>query len=168
MRWLSCAVLVFSIASPAAAQRAQKRFAPADTTHSAHAWTPLRITKWGTLALSTTAAVYGFTQNRKADREYGDIERLCDATPDSCTRTSEGGAYSDAALEERYQSVVQRDSRAKSALLAGQIGIVASVVLFVLDLPKSATPQDIPYEPRPLRVGLLADGLAVQLTIATR
>ena len=169
MRALPCVILLLCLASPAAAQHAQKRFALADsTTRSAHGWTPFRIAKWSTLALSTTAAVYGFAQNRTADREYADIERVCDETPASCTRTTENGPYSDAALETRYQSVVQRDSRARSALLAGQIGIAASVVLFVLDLPKSTSPQDIPYEPRPIRVGFAGDVFTMQLSIATR
>lgn len=148
-------VLVLLWAAPAPAQHAQPRFADADTSakHAAR-WTTLRVAKWSTLTAATGAFVYGFVQNRSADRDYADIERLCQASASSCERVSSSGPYQDATLEARYQSVLSRDRRARSALLAGQLGIAASVVLFILDLPASAAPPDIPYEPHRLDLGL--------------
>lgn len=140
--------------TPALAQQAQSRFAAnQDTAANRPSWSVLRVAKWTSLLTSTGAAVYGFAQNRVADREYEDIERLCQDDPAACA-TQPGGGYLDAALEARYQSVVRRDDRARVALLAGQIGLAASVLMFILDLPESTTPDDIPYDPRPIRLNV--------------
>ena len=119
---------------------------------------PIRIAKWATLIAATGAAGYGFAENRRADREYEDIERECGATPALCAMDPATGSYTNLELEQRYQRVTERDDRARVALLAGQIGIAASVIMFIIDLPGTSTPDDIPYEPRPLRVGLGGDG----------
>lgn len=121
-------------------------------------WRPLRIAKWTTLLASGGLAAYGFSQNRIADGEYEDLERECDAFPPACVKVPGGEAYADAALEARYQKIVNRDDRARVALLAGQLGILASVVMFIVDLPDHEEPEDIPYEPKPIRIGLSRDG----------
>ena len=124
-------------------------------------WRPLRIAKWTTLLASGGVAAYGFSQNRIADGEYADLERECEASPVTCRKVPGGEQYADAALEQRYQQIVDRDDRAKVALLAGQLGILASVVMFIVDLPDREEPEDIPYEPKPLRIGLSRDGGAL-------
>lgn len=120
-------------------------------------WRPLRIAKWSTLLLSGGAAAYGFVQNRRADRDYEALERECAEAPTGCL-VLDNGAYADPALEQRYQRIVDRDRDARTALLAGQLGIAASVVMFIIDLPDREDPEDIPYEPRPIRFGLGRDG----------
>lgn len=152
------------------AQRAPSRLeAHADSALALRAgWSPVRLAKWSTLFAATGAAVYGFTQNRTADREYEDIERLCEETPTQCATKPGSSEYADPALESRYQRVVQRDDRAKLALLAGQVGLAASVLLFIMDLPEGSTPDDIPYDPRPLRFGVRADQLQLSLHLAVR
>lgn len=146
--WLVCAV------TPVAGQQVDARFASADTARAPRTWSTLRVAKWSTLAVSLGVVTYGFVENRSADREYTAIEKLCEQDASNCERVSETGPYRDAALESRYQSVVARDRHARNALLAGQVGIAASVILFVLDLPASATPQDVPYEPHRIRLGV--------------
>ena len=138
------------------AQRASERFAGQDTVRGdgRATWRPLRVSKWATLLASAGAAGYGFSQNRAADRAYEELERECDAMPVACATTPGTEVYANAALEARYQRIVERDDNARLALLAGQVGVVASVVMFIMDLPKNTTPEDIPYEPKPLRVGL--------------
>jgi hypothetical protein len=132
-----------------------------DTTQDVRsAWRPMRIVKWTSLIASTGAAAYGFSQNRVADREYEQLERDCEAAPFSCAKASESGPYLDTALEQKYQRILERDEDAKVALLAGQIGIAASVIMFIIDLPDRDDPEDIPYEPRPVRFGLSRDGRA--------
>jgi hypothetical protein len=119
---------------------------------------PLRIAKWTTLLVSGGAAAYGFTQNRTADREYEQLERECEAQPLTCLKGPDGETYANTELEARYQRILERDDRARLALLGGQIGIAASVVMFIIDLPKHTTPEDIPYDPKAYRVGLRRDG----------
>ena len=166
--FVSASALVLVVNAAGFAQGAPAARFTRDTTRAVHAWTPVRVAKWTVLAGSTAAVVYGFRQNRSADREYTAIEQLCKDNMAACARTSEKGPYTDAALEARYQAVVQRDSHAHTALLAGQLGIGASIVLFILDLPKNAAPQDIPYQPRSLRFGAEAGGFTVAYGLTFR
>ena len=155
-------VLMLTSASTAEAQRRNANFEVQDTAGRdlRPALRPLRIAKWATFLTSAGAAGYGFAQNRVADREYEDLERICEGNPALCEKVDDSDVYADAAMERRYQQIVERDDRARLALLAGQLGILASVALFIIDLPKSSTPEDIPYEPKPLRFGLGRDGSA--------
>jgi len=157
--------LLFTVAfaSPLLAQRAQPTFEAGDSVQQRahHAWRPLRIAKWSTLGAATAAVVYGFTQNRQADREYAGIEELCIQSPEQCARNADN-SYADAALEQRYQNVVTRDQHARLGLLLGQAGLVASVALFLLDLHNSAAPEDIPYEPKPFTVGAARHGVELR------
>jgi hypothetical protein len=119
---------------------------------------PLRIAKWTTLVIAGGAAAYGFSQNRIADRDYEALERECEASPPACAKVAGSDVYADPQLEQRYQNILERDDRARLALLGGQLGILASVVMFIIDLPDRETPEDIPYDPKPIRFGLRGDG----------
>ncbi len=170
MRWL---LLIAFCLTPLAAQAQEinDRFPAQDSgrVDVRYAWRPLRIAKWSTLLIAGGAAAYGFSQNRVADREYEDLEKECDANPAACLKVPGDDAYADPALEQRYQKIVDRDDRARLALLGGQLGILASVVMFIIDLPDRETPEDIPYDPKPLRVGLRRDGgaeLAIRLRVS--
>ena len=144
----------------AQAQEASDRFPARDSGHVdvRYPLRPLRIAKWTTVIASSAAAAYGFSQNRIADNDYEELERECEANPPLCARLPNGSAYADAALEQRYQKILDRDDRARLALLGGQLGILASVVMFIIDLPDRETAEDIPYEPKPIRFGLRRDG----------
>jgi hypothetical protein len=155
--WASWALVFMAIVPSAQAQRASETFSARDTVVAQSTWRPLRIAKWGVFLASSGAAVYGFLENREADREYEAIERVCDADPAACATQPDGETYVDAALEARYRAVLERDDRAQLALIAGQVGLAASVLLFILDLSEGATPDDIPYDPRPLRLGVRPD-----------
>lgn len=159
------ALMLLICAQAAQAQRAAPRFAlEQDSVRATRgAWTPVRIAKWSLLATAGSAAVYGFIENREADREYEAIERVCQADPNACLTAVDGGAYADAALESRYRAVLERDDRAQVALLAGQIGLAASVLLFIMDLPEGSVPEDIPYDPRKLDIGF--DNRQLQLGV---
>jgi hypothetical protein len=155
-----CAAMLAPVSS-AHAQRMDNSLRGQDTTRTIRStWRPLRIVKWTSLLASTGAAAYGFAENRVADREYKELELDCDAAPFSCSKVNGGEAYSDPALEQRYQKILKRDDNARMALLAGQIGIAASVIMFIIDLPEGENTEDIPYEPKPLRFGLSRDGRA--------
>lgn len=152
--------MVFA-ATPAHAQRVDNSLRMQDTTRTIRSsWRPMRIVKWTALFASTGAAAYGFAENRVADREYEELELECDAVPTSCGKVADGDAYLNPALEARYQRILERDDNAQLALLAGQIGIAASVIMFIIDLPEGENTEDIPYEPKPFRFGLGRDGRA--------
>lgn len=167
--WLACTLCLLQ--AEAFAQYAPHRLeARGDSAVALRAagWSPIRLAKWSTLLAATGAAVYGFMENRTADREYENIERLCEATPSQCATRPGSREYADPALESRYQKIVERDDRAKRALLASQVGLATSVLLFIIDLPEGSTPDDIPYDPRPLRFGMRTDQLELGLHFAVR
>jgi hypothetical protein len=160
--FLSLTVLLVLPGAQAYAQRAENAFQLQDTTREIRSdWRPLRIAKWTTFLASGAAAAYGFSQNRVADDEYLKLEMECEESPLSCFKLADTDQYADPAMEQRYQKILKRDEDARFALLAGQIGIAASVVMFIIDLPDRESPEDIPYDPKPVRVGLSRDGGAL-------
>lgn len=127
--------------------------------------TTLRVAKWSTLALTTGAAAYGFSANRMADADYASLEQSCQDQRLVCARRT-GAAYADADLERRYQNVLSMDNRARTALIASQVGVAATVVMFVIDLRHNRPPKDIPYKPRALELMPRSDGgLQLRLTL---
>lgn len=143
------------------AQRADNSLRTQDTTRELRSnWRPMRIVKWTALIASAGAAGYGFAQNRVADEDYERLEMECEEAPTSCAKVAGSDAYANPVLEQRYQRILKRDENARTALLAGQIGIAASVIMFIIDLPARESPEDIPYEPNPVRFGLSRDGRA--------
>lgn len=143
---------------------AQTAPAQLDTTRQTSSWSALRVAKWTTAAGAAGAAVYGVMQNRRADEQFEQLEQACVAEPSRCTERLPNGAYADAQLEARYQDVRSLDSRARTALIAGQVGVAASVVMFILDLRNSDGPENIPYEPGRLDVRRARDG-GLSLTV---
>lgn len=133
------------------------------------AWRPLRVAKWTIGAASLGTALYGFVQNRAADDAYSELERMCQAQEEVCRQRLPGGAYADPGLEAQYQDVRRLDQRARVSLIAGQVGIATSVVLFLLDLRNEQPPPNIPYEPKGLEVGASGDGgLSVRFSLPSR
>jgi hypothetical protein len=83
-----------------------------------------------------------------------------------CERRTDTGAYVDAEMERKYQDVRALDHRARTALVASQVGIAATVLLFVIDLRDVGPPKDIPYKPRALQLMPRRDGsLQLRLTL---
>jgi hypothetical protein len=121
-------------------------------------WRPVRVAKWTLAAASAGTALYGFMQNREADDAFSDLERMCQDDFGRCRNRLPGGAYADPAMEAQYQRVRSIDGRARTALVAGQVGVAASVVLFLIDLRNHQNPPNIPYEPNRLEVGAARDG----------
>ncbi|MEX2285204.1 MAG: hypothetical protein WEE89_22145 [Gemmatimonadota bacterium] len=150
LRW-SCtaALLGVMLIAPAAAQQSAR----ADTVIRPSRHPAIRVGKWVTFGLAAGAASYGVLANRDADERYTDLERICEAAPERCGPRNAGGQYTDAALEREYREIVRLDDRAKLSLIAAQAALLSSVVLFVLDLPRNGSGEDIPYKPPRLQVG---------------
>ena len=151
------------MASPCSAQQAPMRLetGPDSVRVVRGGWSAIRVVKWTTALASAGTVAYGFVQNRDADREYEEIELMCKNDISLCATKPDSDEYADPVLEARYNAVLERDERAQLALLAGQIGLAASVLLFILDLPKGTTTNDIPYDPSPFRLGMRAEQIEV-------
>jgi hypothetical protein len=156
---LQVATMLLAGVAPGVAQDAPQA---ADTASAPAAdrgnWTTLRVAKWSTAAAATGAALYGFVNNQRADERFESLEQNCASEPVRCSDRLPNGAYADAALEADYQAARSIDRHARTALILGQVGVVASVVLFIADLRNSDAPADIPYEPRTLDVTPSRDG----------
>lgn len=130
-------------------------------------WRLLRVAKWTTAAASAGLAVWGVVNNRRADERFEALEQECLLDPARCESRRPNGAYTDAALETQYQDVRDMDRNARTALIAGQVGLATSVVLFILDLRNNSGPSNIPYEPRRIDVSPARDGgMSLRLNMA--
>lgn len=156
--WILLSALVTACAAPPL--RAQTPTAPAADSVVARAggWSTLRIAKWSLAGAAAGTAIYGFVHNQRADERYEELEQLCVQEPVRCAALLPDGSYADEELEAEYQAVRDMDARARTALIAGQVGVAASVLLFILDLRNAEDPENIPYEPRTLDVGRSRDG----------
>ena len=121
-------------------------------------WSPLRIAKWSLAGAAAGTAIYGFIHNQRADERYEALEQVCVQEPVRCGDVLATGEYADPELEAEYQAVRKMDARARTALVAGQVGVAASVVLFILDLRNGVSPENIPYEPRTIDIDRSRDG----------
>ncbi|MGH7444735.1 MAG: hypothetical protein ACREKM_07660 [Longimicrobiales bacterium] len=131
----------------AAAQQAERRVSAV-----------VSVGKWVTLGAAAATAVYGFSESRRADDLYDELERDCQSNPDTCRGRDERGRYLDAEFESRYQDVLGIDRRTRQALFVSQASLLASAVLFVLDLRGDTSRPDVPYTPPRLRVVPSPDG----------
>ena len=144
-----CALL----AQPLSAQRVATRFDDEPEGENP----VVEIGKWSTGGLALAAGAYAFVIQHDAEDRLDDLERFCDDNPPSCV-VDGSGEYADRALENDYQDIRGDYRNARWLLLGAQALAATSVVLFIVDLPRDATPDNVPYEPPALRVGRRADG----------
>lgn len=120
-------------------------------------WRPLSVAKWGMLGLTAVAAVYGLSASLEADGLYDRISAICAADASRCETLPEGG-YADEEVASLARDAGALDERARRGLFATQIGVAATLALFILDLRDSGPPPNVPYVPPQLRVGIGRDG----------
>lgn len=127
-----------------------------------------RVAKWTALAASLGTTTYGITRQRAADHLHAEIERACERDPTRCGDGLTEGEFADPVLASRYRKALAIDRRARAALIASQVAVVATVALFLLDLDDRPRPVHDPYEP-PMRIELGAStvGVSVRLPVAT-
>lgn len=109
------------------------------------------LAKWVSLAGTVGVAGLGFTAHDDANDHFDALEALCASDAARCRLTDEG-TYVDAEAEALFQDVRDRDRAARVYLIGSQIGFVATVTLFILDLKRGGGPENIPYEPETIRL----------------
>jgi len=166
-RWLLL-LLVLALPCGLAAQEADTGRVVTAPGGSTAGWSALRVSKWATLAATLGAAVYGVSTARTADDRYQSLELECQAAPDRCGLRTPDGSYRDDSLEQQYQTVLRQDRRARTALLASQLGAAVSVALFIIDLRHARAPDDIPYHPQGLEITPRRDGVELKLSLPAR
>lgn len=143
-RALICAALVTgSAVAPSLA--AQDSLAPAPRT--SHNWTRpvVHYGKW----LSAASAV-GFTllaahEHDTANRSWQRLLDLCRQDNAAC-QVGADGRYAAYQAELLYQETLYYDRRARRRMIVGQISVLTSAALFILDLRHgSGSPPNIPF-----------------------
>lgn len=118
----------------------------------------VRAGKWVGAAAFAGAITMALVQHNAANRAYDGLLFYC--TNANCT-TDAQGRYVDPGAEQRYQDVVRGDRAARIWLIAGQVTLVGTAVLFVLELTRERGTTNIPYTGHllvePGRVGLRFD-----------
>jgi hypothetical protein len=99
--------------------------------------------KWVMLAAAVGFGAYALHENRQADRAYDRLNTLCHSTPASCAITN--GHYADAGAERIIGDVQSSDRHAQAGIIGGQLALVGSAALFIIDLHHVQRPPDIPY-----------------------
>ena len=151
---LTAAIALAVSAAPAQAQRVETRFDDEPEGENSL----VEIGKWTSGALAIAIGTWAFTTQHDAEDRYEVLETFCFENPQTCADVDEDGRYNDPALERRYQGI-RGDYRDSRWMLIGAHALAAtSVMLFIIDLPRTSTPENVPYDPPALRVGARADG----------
>ena len=140
-------------AEPVRAQRVETRFDDEPEGESL----AVEIGKWSSGAIAIAAGAYAFAIQHDAEDRLEELELLCDQSPASCNVDGDG-EYADPALENRYQDIRKDYRNSRWLLLGAQALAATSVVLFIIDLPRTSTPDNVPYDPPALRVGARPGG----------
>ena len=143
-----------ALARPALGQRVETRFDDEPEGENP----VVEIGKWSSGALALAAGAWAFVIQNDAEDRFEALERLCETDPAACATSEGSDEYADPALESRYQDIRQDYRNSRWLLLGAHALAATSVVLFIVDLPRNSTPDNIPYEPPALRVGARADG----------
>jgi hypothetical protein len=133
-----CALLLAAHCALASAALAQ-----AATAEPSHSPALVRYGKWAALGLAAGLTGLGATTHNRADRDYTALLDYCRGSG-PCP-IGPDGRYSDPTAEGLYVRVRDADRLARSWLVSGQFALVASAVLFVVDLKRGKEPKNIPY-----------------------
>ena len=111
--------------------------------------------KWLTAGTAVALTWFGAHEHNRSSRVWDQLMDLCRADNANCTLAPDG-RYLNAEAERYYQSVRHFDRRARARLLSGQVALLVTVGLFVLDFGNgSGGPDNIPLAPfRVARAGV--------------
>jgi hypothetical protein len=134
---LPAALLVAVLGAPAAA-RAQAVAPPRPPA-------VVRTAKWAALGLAAGFTALGAAMHDRADRNYQSLLEYC-RTHGPCPLLADG-RYGNAGAEELYLRVRGDDRAARAWLAGGQVALVGTAVLFILELKRKTETENIPFAP---------------------
>jgi hypothetical protein len=103
--------------------------------------------KWGAAGLSLTLHLLAVSANNKANTAYSELQNSCFQDPHLCDLTSDG-SYADPGSEALYQESLHQDKRARAFLISGEVALLGTVALFVIDLTRhKGPPPNKPWNP---------------------
>jgi hypothetical protein len=103
--------------------------------------------KWGAAGLSLTLHLLAVSANNKANSAYSELQSSCAEDPHLCDLSSDG-SYADPGSEALYQESLHQDRRARTFLISGEVALLGTVALFVIDLTRhKGPPPNKPWSP---------------------
>jgi len=127
--------------SPALAPLPAQAPSPAPTRPPA----VVRIGKWAALGLAAGFTAMGAVTHDRADEHYHSLLDYCRAHGPCPLRAD--GRYDNASAEAMFQRVRGDDRAARAWLAGGQVALVGSAVLFIMELQRKKEPENIPFAP---------------------
>ena len=154
--WLSLALCAFLFTAPVlSAQESPSRPAIVSVSHWA---------KWPALAAAAGFTTVALMRNRDADRVYDALTAFCTGAQDACRTVTVDGVrrYTGDDAERLYQETLRLDHSARTWLIVGQLSLIASGGMFLLDLiSHDDGPANIPYR----GLSVVADGRRLGLNV---
>jgi hypothetical protein len=101
--------------------------------------------KWATAAAAIGFTLLAAREHQTANDNWSQLVELCSQNNAACGQRADG-RYVDYAAELLYQKTLYYDHRARRRLIVGQVSLLASAALFILDLRhEPGSPPNIPF-----------------------
>jgi hypothetical protein len=115
--------------------------------------------KWATAATAVGLTILAAREHDNAQDRWRQLIALCRGDNAACQLRTDG-RYVDAGAELLYQQTTYYDRRARSRLLGGQVALLASAALFLVDLRHhEGNPPNIPFHGLQLMAQPAGDGM---------
>jgi len=136
-------IIASALAGLAPAIAAQDRPAPAPP----QGWTrgAVHYGKWATATVALGFTVLAAREYHHANDNWQQLRELCQTDNTACQVRSDG-QYANTTAELLYQKTLYFDRRARRRLIVGQVSLLATAALFILDLRNQRRgPPNIPF-----------------------
>jgi hypothetical protein len=137
---LAAALMGLTTALPAQRPAAPQTPAPQGWTHALE-----HYGKWATAAAAIGFTVLAAREHQTANDNWNRLLGLCTQNVAACVQRADG-RYADYTAELLYQKTLYYDHRARRRLIVGQVSLLTSAALFILDLRhEHGGPPNIPF-----------------------
>lgn len=122
--------------------------------------------KWATAAAAIGFTVLAAREHQTANDTWDQLLQMCSQDNAACAQRPDG-RYVDYSAELLYQKTLYYDHRARRRLIAGQVALLASAALFILDLRHGhGAPPNIPFHGLEVSAEPSAGGGGARLRVA--
>lgn len=119
--------------------------------------------KWVTAATAVGLTILAAREHDRAQDDWRQLLDLCRSNNATCQLRSDG-QYADYNAELLYQRTTYYDRRARSRLIGGQVALLASAAMFILDLRhQGGEAPNIPFHGLELSAEPKRDGARLEL-----
>ena len=122
--------------------------------------------KWATLGTAVVLTAFAEREHRASQREWDQLLQICRANNNDCAIGADGH-YVTYQAELHYEASIYYAHRARHRLIGGQLGLLASAVMFIADLRGGTeSPKNIPFHAVEVTPGSAGDGVNLGLRFA--